>query len=89
MKVKQLLKILKQCKPDTEVSFEMASGCCGDMEFLEPSRGFEDYYREPDKYFPDGRLSLYFSPLPGYLTCRQAAETLNRHKEYLDKMEKK
>lgn len=67
MKVKDILEELKNVDPETEVSFQIYEGCCGDVEFL--SGAEVDAVKLTDDTY---RVSFTFDCLDGYDTCRRA-----------------
>jgi hypothetical protein len=87
VKVKELKALLKEykCKPDDEVVFRMASGCCGNFEDLEPYKGFEHEYYKPYRKGDNGVLQFDFYSLPGYRSCLQAGSTKRADEEWLIK----
>jgi hypothetical protein len=90
MKAKHLIEALKALEPDDEVMFQMQSGCCGDVDTLEP------VYEEPELFVYSTRrdqkierfVLIDFKPLPGYFTCRQAGSTIRGHEEYMKRLGK-
>lgn len=81
MKVKELEELLAKCRPESEVYFSMASGCCGDFEEMEVT-----YSDTMDLSFGGNKGEIAprieFKPLPGYKSCRQAGNTVESDKEY-------
>lgn len=86
MKVKELKELLSKVSDDADVSFQMRSGCCGDVEYMEVA--YTDDY-EPSKSIPEGHVSITFESLPGYKSCIQAGGTIRADKEYWEKHGKK
>lgn len=80
--VKELKEAIATLPDDAYVSFHMASGCCGDYEYLEPSKGFEyeAYIAQRDKEV--STFIFYFDSLPGYKSCRQAGGTIQSDLDY-------
>lgn len=72
MKVKELLEELKNVNPELELIVAIDVGCCGDEEYLV----IDDV---------DGRKIYLNNHLPGFRSCRQYADTRNRHEEYWNK----
>lgn len=77
MKTKELIELLQQADPESDVSFEMFSGCCGDVEFMSVI---------DTDIFKDEKIGswvrVYFAPLPGYYSCIQVGSTIKNHNEY-------
>jgi|WetSurMetagenome_2_1015567.scaffolds.fasta_scaffold188547_3 hypothetical protein len=71
MKIKDLLKEIEEnnLPPDADISFEMYSGCCGDVEYLETC----DIVSYNDESFKS--LQIRFRSLPGYTSCIKAGAT--------------
>lgn len=78
MTIKELKEKIANMPDDATISFEMYSGCCGDVEYLELSDTDES---EPYKTFT-GSLRFFFASLPGYHSCIQAGGTIRADKEY-------
>lgn len=94
MKTKEFMAELAKCDPDEDIRFDMLSGCCGDWEPLDLAKYVEnDYSVEAEEYYKgkygEGTPSIYlrvtFNPLPGYKSCKQAAQTRDADKEYWEK----
>jgi len=80
--IKDLKEAIANLKDDAVVSFLMASGCCGDHEYLEIQEGFEYIVYQAQRDGDVDALSFYFNPLPGYKSCIQAGSTLKADEEY-------
>lgn len=76
MTVKELKQAIVNLKDDATISFQMASGCCGDYEHLDTIEGFEF------ETYSDTALVIYFGSLPGYKSCRQAGGTIQSDIDY-------
>lgn len=61
MKLKDLLKQLKDADPESDLFFNLDDGCCGDYEQL--GDPYEIDIDEPGKYFPNGRVQIRFEAL--------------------------
>lgn len=66
MKIKELRDQIANLKDDAEITFLMNSGCCGDYETM--------IAYDSDSH-GDSLLLIYFEALPGYRSCRTAANT--------------
>lgn len=69
MKVKDILEQLKKADPETDVTFVVMEGCCGDVEFLEDVELDVTKAVPPD--YPQ-QVEFSFSQIRGYETCRRA-----------------
>lgn len=69
MKVKDILNDLKNADPETEVTFLVLEGCCGDVEFLEDAE--LDVKKATPPHYPE-KVEFTFSQMRGYETCRRA-----------------
>ena len=82
MKAKDLAAWALQADPESEVSFEMSSGCCGDWEDMTcydvDLMGTDYKGNIPGGYY----VRILLESVPGYKSCRQAGDTKRRHEEY-------
>ena len=71
--VKTLIDYIKEnsLSENSDISFVMDSGCCGDIECLEPYE-IDDYGKTRDNTVD---IFIRFAPLPGYSSCRQVGDT--------------
>lgn len=69
MNIKEIKEAIKYLPDDTNISFQMSSGCCGDYEEL-------DVYDIESGSAKEGSYLIFrFEALPGYETCRKAGAT--------------
>ena len=76
MKVKELIEQLQKADPDTDVSFWIDDGCCGDFIDL------EIYDVSIYDYSKPITAALRFQALPGYKSCIQAGGTKRADEKY-------
>lgn len=82
MKVKDILEELQKANPETEVSFQMADGCCSDVEFLDISS--VDFDEAMPKSKMEERVTFYFNA-PWFLaSCRKAGAAKRAAQDVID-----
>lgn len=82
MKVGYLLEQLKGADPETEISFQMADGCCSDVEFLDIHD--VDLELADSKYRTQESVTFYFNA-PWFLSsCRRAGAAKRAAQEVID-----
>ena len=94
MKAKEIIEELQKVDPETEVTFEMADGCCGDTEFLDAVDIDVDI--KDGKFYKEDCARIFFSA-PWFLdSCRKsgaahrAAQTIiDSHKKWQEEQKKK
>ena len=80
MKVRDLLENLKDADPESEVSFSMPDGCCGDREWLDIN---EIYVRDGDETQHEKPLvEFLFKGLSYFSTCRKSGAVKDAAKAY-------
>ena len=89
MKAKDLAAWAMQADPDSEVSFEMASGCCGnweDMTLMDVDViGINYKGNTPTEHY----VRILLESVPGYKSCIQAGNTKRAHDEYWAEVKRK
>lgn len=92
MKVKDILLVLQQADPETELVFSMSDGCCGDREWLEiVDVDFDEHLQYNSKSelvrskdFPLGTVEFYFAA-PWFLaSCRKAGAAKRAAQDVID-----
>ena len=89
MKVKELLPLLQNSDPESEIGFWIDDGCCADFIELEVHDAYDnDPYaggiKKPDAIYTIVR----FDCLPGYRSCLQSGGTKRADAAWLDKYRK-
>jgi hypothetical protein len=82
MKAKELIELLKTADPESEVSFQVYEGCCGDTRDLDIQDAEVVHLTGSTVCKDEHFLQVVFSKLPGYYSCIQSGATKRAHNEY-------
>ena len=83
MKVKELKNLISDLSDESDVCFQMDSGCCGDYESMEITD--TEVMGLTGKEDVDDILIVRFKALPGYRYCIQVGQTKRADKKYWEK----
>lgn len=80
MKVKDIIQELSKIDPETEASFQMADGCCGDVEFLNIS---DLIIENKDSFHREDRAIFFFEALWFLTSCRRSGAAKDAAKKVI------
>lgn len=85
VKVKDLLEELRGLPEDANISIQLDSGCCGDVEYLEINT-IDSY--APSKHY-EGSINIRCNSLPGYESCISAGRMSKLAKQIQEEREER